>query len=347
MAWGTPEHEATEYNTAGKVLVSGQPVGAMDMDTALHVINNWRSSHYHPLNTFQLRLRRMALRVDGNSLVAQRIKRLFSIKHKLERFPTMRLTQIQDIGGCRAIVSTVDHLDKLVSIMSLKDKERSGRGLKHKLIDYKDYVRNPKPSGYRGVHLVFRYHSDKITIYDGLKIEIQFRTYLQHAWATAVETVGIFIGQALKSSIGQEDWLRFFALASSAMAAYEGTAPVSGMPTNPDDLRAEIRKLYKDLEVENHLRAYNRAMNVLDVKEMSDAHYYLLELNTSANTVKVRSYKNNQLERASTDYLEIEKHSSTDAVLVRADSMAALKKAYPNYFVDTEYFIQALNRIVA
>lgn len=48
--------------------------------------------------------------VAGNSLVAQRIKRLYSIRHKLKRFPTMRLTQIQDIGGCRAIVSTNEHL---------------------------------------------------------------------------------------------------------------------------------------------------------------------------------------------------------------------------------------------
>jgi hypothetical protein len=41
-------------------------------------------------------------------------------------------------------------------------------------------------------------------IYNDLKIEMQLRSQYQHAWATAVETVGTFIGQALKSSIGPE-----------------------------------------------------------------------------------------------------------------------------------------------
>lgn len=154
MAWGLPStYEVAQYNKAGKVLVNGDHDG-MNIDQALDIINNWRSSHYHPLNTFQWRLRRKAQAVDGNSLVAQRIKRLYSIKHKLDRFPTMRLVQIQDIGGCRAIVSTVEHLQKLVDIMANRDENRSGRGLKHKLIDEKDYITSPKISGYRGVHLV-------------------------------------------------------------------------------------------------------------------------------------------------------------------------------------------------
>jgi len=272
MAWGTPDYETHEYNTAGKVLIKGdQP--EMSVDTALEIINNWRSAHYHPLNTFQLRLRRKAQIVDGNSLVVQRIKRMYSIKHKLERFPTMRLVQIQDIGGCRAIVSTVDHLNLLVDIIASKDKARSSRGLKHKLIDEKDYIKTPKSSGYRGVHLVFKYHSDKIHDDDDLKIEIQFRTYIQHAWATAVETVGIFIGQALKSSIGQQDWLRFFALTSSAMAAQEGTPLVPGIDLSLDEIRSELRKYSTDLDVPGHLRAYNNAMSFLDLKEVSGAHY--------------------------------------------------------------------------
>ena len=51
-----------------------------------------------------------------------------------------------------------------------------------------DYVRKPKTSGYRGIHLVYRYHNDRKTIYNGLQIEPQLRTRRQHAWATAVDT---------------------------------------------------------------------------------------------------------------------------------------------------------------
>ncbi len=349
MAWGKPEYNMHEYNLAGKMLVNGIETG-LEIDEGLQIINNWRSSHYHPLNTIQLRLRRKAQEVDGSSLVVQRIKRLSSIRHKLERFPHMRLTQIQDIGGCRAILSTVEHLDKLVDIFAVREKGRAGRGVKHKLVGEKDYVRIPQKSGYRGVHLVFQYKSDKIQDYDGLKIEIQFRTYIQHSWATAVETVGTFIGQALKSSMGDEDWRRFFALASSAMASYEGTSLVPSTPTSPDELRAELRKLTEELDVPGHLRAYGSAMGVLDLKEVRGAHYFLLELDADKKSVRVVSYKLGDLERASMDYLAMDKsivNKNADAVLVSADSIGALKRAYPNYFVDTEAFLKSLNKIIA
>ena len=349
MSWGEPEYTSNEYNLAGKVLVSGA-VPNMSLDMALQIINNWRSSHYHPLNTFQRRLRLKANSIDGSSLVAQRIKRLSSIRHKLDRFETMRLLQMQDIGGCRAIVSTIEHLEKLVTIMASRDKARSGRGLKHKLVYEKDYIKNPKPSGYRGVHFVFKYNSDKIKIYDGLKIEIQFRTFLQHSWATAVETASIFTGQALKSSIGEQDWLRFFSLASSAMATFfEGTPLIPNTPTNSDELRNEVRKYYHLLGVAGHLRAYSEAMKILDVTEMPDTHYYLLYLDAEKKIIRVTPYKQGQLEKAAAEYLDVEKSirdKNIDAVLVSADSVASLRKAYPNYFVDTDMFISFLNRII-
>lgn len=322
----------------------------MELDDALDIIYNWRSSHYHPLNTFQLRLRKKAQEVDGNSLVAQRIKRLFSIRLKLERYTSMRLVQIQDIGGCRAIVSTIPHVEKLADIMTSKDKKRSGRGLKHKLVKVNDYIKNPKTSGYRGVHLVFSYFSDKAAQYNDLQIEIQLRTFLQHAWATAVETVGTFIGQSLKSSIGEAQWLRFFALASSALAAYEGSAGIPNLSFTPDELRSELRRYISDLDVAGHMRSYNTAMDVLDIKELKGAHYYLLELNPDNKSIKVGTYRQGQLEKASSDYLDVEKRiigKNSDAVLVSADSIAALKKAYPNYFVDTETFLEMINKIIA
>lgn len=48
------------------------------------------------------------------------------------------------------------------------------------------------------VHLIYKYRSDKVTIYDDMCIEIQTRTLMQHAWATTVEIVGKFIKQSLK-----------------------------------------------------------------------------------------------------------------------------------------------------
>lgn len=349
MAWGIPEYKIEEYNIAGKIL-RGDIRREMTSDDAFQIINNWRSSHYHPLNTFQLRVRRKAQEIDSNCLVAQRIKRLASIKHKLERFPEMKLTQIQDIGGCRAIVSTIDDLNKLADIFLSKDPKRSSRGIKHKLVSQKNYVLKPKESGYRGIHLIFRYFSDKVKVYDGLKIEIQLRTYLQHSWATAVETVGTFTNQALKSSMGQPEWLRFFTLASTSMAMIENSPLVPGVDLAPDEVIKELKALYKSLNVEKTLSAYSGAMNIIETQITGNSKFYLLELDIDSQSVRLATFKQNEFEKASAMYLEwerrISENSSANAVLVSADSMTALKKAYPNYFVDTDSFLKSLNAII-
>ncbi len=78
---------------------------------------------------------------------------------------------------------------------------------------------DPKEDGYRSYHLIYQYKGSLQTAcYNKLRIEVQLRTKLQHAWATAVEAVGIFTKQALKSNIGDKDWLRLFALMSSEIA---------------------------------------------------------------------------------------------------------------------------------
>src|ERR1700690_3451494 len=105
MAWTKPQFSRSQVDDAGKVLTSASQ-DYLKMFDAQAVINNWRSSHAFPLNTFQNGLRQRAKLVDSNSLVAQRIKRLSSIEAKLRRFSNMKLSQMQDIGGCRAIVAT-------------------------------------------------------------------------------------------------------------------------------------------------------------------------------------------------------------------------------------------------
>ncbi|MDH3695228.1 MAG: RelA/SpoT domain-containing protein, partial [Gammaproteobacteria bacterium] len=73
----------------------------------------------------------------------------------------------------------------------------------HEFMHEDDYIKTPKMSGYRCLHLVYRFNSETRTDYNGLLVKIQLRTEIQHAWATAVETVGAFLGQALKASEGE------------------------------------------------------------------------------------------------------------------------------------------------
>jgi len=256
----------------------------------------------------------------------------------------MRLSQMQDIGGCRAIVQSIEHVDKLVALYRESD-------LKHKLVQVDDYIRHPQPSGYRGVHLIYRYNSDRKETYNGLKIEMQFRSPLQHAWATAVETVGTFTRQALKSSLGTEEWLRFFALMGTTISNREGTPPVPATPSLKKDLIQELRQHASLLDVGGHLRAYGEVLQTTEEFGVQGAHYFLLKLDPSAQRVTVTGFKVNELQKASEEYLKTERSISEsagqDAVLVSVESVESLRRAYPNYFLDTRVFIDAVEEALS
>jgi hypothetical protein len=328
-------------NWAGTQLVVGKP-GQTDYDGAIEIIDNWRSSHSFPLNAMQILLRRQAARVDSNALIAQRIKRLSSVELKLRRFRTMKLSQMQDLGGCRAVVRSVSAVKKLVE--SFKSSQTH-----QELDDIDDYIENPKKSGYRGVHLIYKFRSERSPKWNGLRIEIQLRSPLQHAWATAVETVGTFTRQALKSSKGETEWLRFFELMGTAIAQREGTPGVPGTPEKRRQLVQELRTLNRGLRVVPRLHAFGKAMQVIE-SGSSRAYYYLLVLDSARQEVRVQGFARPELERANEAYFSAEKETQSntvmDAVLVSVDSIASLKRAYPNYFLDTTSFTDTVRKVL-
>ena len=61
--------------------------------------------HAFPLNTITMDLRQKVKRVRPGANVVQRLKRARSMLAKLQKEASMRLTQMQDIGGCRAVVT--------------------------------------------------------------------------------------------------------------------------------------------------------------------------------------------------------------------------------------------------
>jgi Region found in RelA / SpoT proteins len=332
MNWETPQYDRQTVNAAARQLLAaeaGQLWTAQD-DEALKIVNNWRNSHFFPLNTFKVTLRHKAKHVFATAIVSERRKRLSSILAKLRNQPLMKLTQMQDIAGCRAVMGSARTVYELVEVYKQSD-------LKHKLLPIDDYIIKPRSSGYRGVHLIYSYFSDKNETHNGLKVELQFRSPLQHAWATAVETVGTFLGQALKSSLGEDSWLRFFALMGSYIANREKTAPVPGTPTDLNELRSEIRDQETRLGVISHLKAYRTGLEV--TREHKGAKYYLLTLDIAKSMLNVRSYSGSELEQALHQAGAVEGKEGFDVVLVSVSSLKTLRRAYPNYFADTDAFL--------
>lgn len=343
MAWAVPEFDPQRVNAAGKALGKmAFPVETDEALEALGVINNWRSSHAYPLNTFQITLRNRARRIERNVIIAQREKRLDSIHRKLVSKKSMRMTQMQDIAGCRAVFGKLSDVYKLVDLYK-------SRQFDHKFRNEKDYILSPKPDGYRSYHLVYEYVGyGPAKPYSGLRVEIQVRTQTQHAWATAVEAVGIFTRQALKSSQGDADWLRFFALMGTAIAAIEKTPSVPNTPYVKDELLSELRELADILTARDMLRAYNTTLNTIG--SAKDAKYFIVELDPDESKVTVRRFKAKESSEANRQYTKLESQiqeaSRRQVVLVSVTDINALKRAYPNYFLDTALFSRLVDRVL-
>jgi hypothetical protein len=263
---------------------------------------------------------------------------------------------MQDIGGCRAIVPTVAEVRKLVQSyeksIAKNPPKKEQTATRTELVEKYDYITNPKLDGYRSFHFVFRYRttSQEKQAYDGLRIEVQIRSQLQHAWATAVETISTFTDQALKSGLGDEGWKRFFALMSSFIALREDCPPVPNTPTNKKEIIVEVKKLFQNLQVEAILTGISAVVSMAQ-GEMKDSEAYLLVLDANKKTLEVKGYSGKELLNASEDYSRVEEQFVNDptvqAVLVSVDSLSSLQSAYPNYYLDTRQFLDVVRIAIA
>ncbi|WNM25281.1 RelA/SpoT domain-containing protein [Demequina capsici] len=185
---------------------------------ALDVMETWRGAHYGPLVSANNGLRSRARTIGVAAEVTQRLKRSQTILDKLRREPTLDLSRMQDIGGCRAVVDTKDDLRRLES------------RILHNLdpVAHTDYIEHPRLSGYRGVHLIVKYQDRAI--------EIQLRTKTMHEWALATENYSQVISENLKQD-GSHPIQLFLRVASDMMALSEDGLPIPAEMTRLHEQR--------------------------------------------------------------------------------------------------------------
>lgn len=326
-------YSKSALNKAGAALID-ETSSETDQDQAKDILDNWRACHAASLNSFQASLR--ARLKNSDSLISQRLKRTPSIISKLRRNPAMSLARMQDIGGIRIIANNMTDVRSLERIYKKNTPAFSLVG------DGKDYINTPKHSGYRSIHQIYKCKN-------GFSIELQIRTKIQHAWATAVETMGTFLNLSLKSSEGPEEWLEFFSLASSAFAVLESTPRIQKYENLSDQETFELMlKKEKDLDVLSKLSGFRvAAKNIIDDKKKGK--YHLITLDLDRRMANIKSYKAKDILQANIDYSEREREISLgkniQAVLVASESIKSLKKAYPSYFLDSENFSNHIKSI--
>lgn len=121
-----------------------------------------------------------------------------AIIEKLRR-ETIRLSQVQDIAGCRVVVANIEEQERVVAALCAAFPQSS----------VKD--RREKPSyGYRAVHVIIEIA--------GKLIEVQVRTSLQHLWAELSEKLSDVYDPTIKYG-GGDDTLRVLLSDQSEMVS--------------------------------------------------------------------------------------------------------------------------------
>jgi putative GTP pyrophosphokinase len=124
-----------------------------------------------------------------------------SLIEKLKR-ESIRLTQVQDIAGCRVVVADITKQDLVVDSLI-------GAFPKANVVD-----RREKPSyGYRAVHVIVEM--------SGKTVEIQVRTRFQHIWAEISEKYADLYGSEIKYGGGEPNIRWTLEHLSNAVAGYD------------------------------------------------------------------------------------------------------------------------------
>lgn len=331
MDFSEPKHSKKAVRRAGEMISKGTAPES-EIEEAKEIVADFRSVHAYPLLSVTNHVRNRAFKVSDGAIVAQRMKRLPTIIDKLERHPDMVVTTMQDFGGCRAIMSSLDE------VIALADDLKGTSRAKNKIVREYDYIfgpPGPRNSGYRGIHLVYEYQATKVA-YHGYRVELQIRTQLQHSWATAVETMDLFSGTELKYSKGDPDIRRYFTIVSSLMAASEGTPLVEPGKATVRELREELKRIDQKHTVLARLSGYRSVVN--EHAQSSRRSFLTLELNRAEASLRVTVHESQARAEDRLDELEAREDTNLDVVLVGIKQVGQLQAAYPNYFADTSMF---------
>ena len=333
------KYSRNKINNAGKTLLEGPERGFVYTDANL-IVEDWRSLHMVPLEEL---VREVTATLSASGVTAafssHRLKRMTSIVAKLRNNPGMGLGGLQDIGGARFVFEEIPSLLKAREIIQQAH-------FTHFVLDRHpyDYIAVPKDSGYRSIHFAYKYVSDNPD-YDGLRVELQIRTRLQHDWAMAVETAELISKSALKASLGDENWLSFFKLASAVFAQKEGM-PVADTfkDYSEKDYCLEYAKLEKHNNFLDQLQALVSAVKITEQHSLKIG-YAVIFIRFDEKRVQLRHFTLDALDEATRYYSEVEKSvidTNSAVVLVSVSDMKELQEAYPSYFLNSGEFIQAL-----
>lgn len=321
-----------QVRNAGKRIAAVNNIFATS-DADVEIIDEWRKAHLTPLSSIAMWLRKPS--IDATGLApAQRLKRRSTVLDKLIQGRASDASTMHDLGGCRLIFSTVQALQDFRNY--LETKTRAAHGLQHHRDKY-DYIADPKKTGYRGVHYVYGYEpsSSSNAELKGLRIEVQLRTDVQHAWATSVEIADLVLGARTKFEDGTGPYGEFFRVASEMLARrHEGMT--SCLPELSD--RELLAAFHREERTHNLLDRLDRLREQGDLSKIKE--HTVLAFQTDG-TLEIFGYT--KANRAVDKERElIDNPACAHVVYVRASTPGAIKNSYRNYLTNPTDFVKLM-----
>lgn len=294
------------------------------------VFDEYRKSHLQPLSETTLEIQGWLGDYGGSYYIAQRLKRKPQIIRKLKRL-SARLSQLQDIGGSRIIVPKSTDVDRLLRFLQDRVKEKGHFSIQ-RVTDYRERGRDR--TGYRALHLILER--------DGVSLEVQIRSRVQHYWAESIERISVIYGYHLKEEEGDPRVLRYFRCMSDAFFELE-----AGREASPSD-RLEIDALR--VECEGIISASPRG-KVLDsfvnegvIKTLTEKELrggrglnnWIIIFDWNTGSFVSWDIVGRSPAEAIKAYVENEKNFSTEAgfevVLIGSSEVATVRETHSHYF---------------
>ena len=168
-------------------------IAMLPYTNALKVVNMYIDTIVEELFTYK--------RQNPIEHVKSRLKRPSSIARKLEKKglePSLEnaVKYIDDIAGVRIVCQFQDDIYKIADVIKSFDNVR--------VVQIKDYIKNPKENGYRSYHMHVEIPVKTLHDEEWVKVEFQLRTVAMDFWASLEHKIRYKNESEIPDSISKE-----------------------------------------------------------------------------------------------------------------------------------------------
>jgi ppGpp synthetase/RelA/SpoT-type nucleotidyltranferase len=291
--------------------------------------DEYRISHLEPLSLTTLELQQWLHGYGGSYYIAQRVKRKPQIVRKLRRL-SVRLTQLQDVGGCRIIVENNEDVDRLIGFIQ-ENVSKVGSFALRRVTDYRERGRDE--TGYRSAHLLLERN--------GRSLELQIRSRIQHYWAESIERTSVIYGKHLKEQEGDPAVIEYFRQLSDVFYEIEsGRDPSVQSKVALDRMRERAQSIIYEADKN---RVFDSSVNEDIVQTLTNAQgsngeliNWIMVFNWNTGEFVTWDVVGREAESAKAKYTRYESQFSSDAgfevVMIGSSDIATVRQTHSHYF---------------